>query len=102
MFSHFFDKFLIFENFDQKSKRKKQITFSTKSEFLGGRKVKNQKREKTFPRYTYFDGFGNFLVIFFLPLWKKMGQNKFLAISQNATLSQKSDDLNRFLVKFPF
>ena len=56
----------------------------------------------------YLDGFGKFLVIFvqkyFLPLLKRiLGQKiTFLAISQNTILSQNYDDLNRFLVKFPF
>ena len=41
----------------------------------------NQKSEKTFPRYTYLDGFGKFLMIFvkknfFLPLLEKILDQK--------------------------
>ena len=56
----------------------------------------------------YLDGFGKFLVIFvqkfFFTLLKKILLKKslFLAISQKYDFKPKSDDLNRFLVKFPF
>ena len=47
-------------------------------------------------------GFGNFLVILsnFFPCEK--GPKSILMISHNTVFSQKSDDLNRFLVKFSF
>ena len=70
-----------------------------------------KKSEKTFPRYMYLDGFGKFLVIFVqdifvLPLVKKkkkkkMGQKSlFWRFLKNTIFNQKSDYLNRFLVKF--
>ena len=55
----------------------------------------------------YLDGFGKFLVIFvqkfFLPLLKSLGQKiMFWPFLKITIFSQKYDDLNRFLVKFPF
>ena len=57
----------------------------------------------------YLHGSGKFLVILskniFLPLLKKLGPKKnhfFLLFLKNMIFSQKSDYLNRFLVKFPF
>ena len=87
----------------------KKVIFS---DFFGQNFQKKEiikKSEKTFPRYTYLNGFCKFLVIFvrkyiFLPLFKKIWGQKitFLAISQNNIFSQKSVYSNRFLVKFPF
>ena len=42
MFSHFFDFFFLFENFDKKTKQK--ITFWPKFHFLGGQKCKKSKK----------------------------------------------------------
>ena len=57
----------------------------------------------------YLDGFGKFLVIFVqkyfftLFLKKKLGQKMtFWRFLKNKILGQKSDDLSRFLVTFPF
>ena len=55
-----------------------------KSDFWG-QIFQKSKSEKTFPRYTYFDGFGKFLVtfvLFFTLVKNSLGQNNFLAISQ--------------------
>ena len=72
------------------------MKFWPKSDFFSGffgvkifkNKTLIKKSAKTFPRYTYLDGFGKFLVIFvqkyFFTLVKKcLGQKiTFLAISQ--------------------
>ena len=58
----------------------------------------------------YLDGFGKFLVIFvqkyFFILVKKKGggakKSLFWQFLKNMIFSQKSDYLNRFLVKLPF
>ena len=68
----------------------------------------NQESEKGFPRYMYSDVFGKYLVIlvqsYFLLLFKflKKKKKKTSFFSEMQILSQKSDGLNRFLVKFPF
>ena len=67
----------------------------------------NKKREKTFLRHMYLDGFHKFLAILvkniFLPLfkhfWTKINFWRFL---KNVAFNQKSDYLNRFLAKIPF
>ena len=57
----------------------------------------------------YLDGFGKFLVIFvqkyFFTLVKKIWAPQkitFWQFLKNTIFSHKSDNLNRFLVKFPF
>ena len=72
----------------------------------------NQKSEKTVLKYMYLDGFGIFLKIFvhynFLTFVQNYfgSKNTFLAIFQKiqilAKIYQKSNDLDSFLVKFPF
>ena len=58
--------------------------------------------------YLDLDGFGKFLVIFvqkyiFLSLLKNFGPKIiFWCFLKNTIFCQKSKDLNRFLVKFPF
>ena len=92
---------------------KKYITsgWALGDENVIGIKAFNQKSEKLFPRYTYLDGCGKFLVIFvqtffFIQLLKRMGQKKkktfFFCDFSKIRFWAKNDDLNRFLVKFPF
>ena len=56
----------------------------------------------------YLDGFGKFLVIFvqkyfFYVVKKDLGQETlFWQFLKNMFFSQKSDNLKRFFVKFPF
>ena len=56
----------------------------------------------------YEDGFGIFLVFFlsesilFNPVKNIGGKNTFCRFLKNTILSQKSDALNKFLVKFTF
>ena len=113
MFSHFFDYF-IFENFDQNNQKKNHFLVK-RSVFwaINANIFKNyiiKKGRKHYLDDMYLDGFGKFLVIF-VPKYfftlvkkkKKYGQKKsFWQFLKNTIFNQKSDYLNRFLMKFPF
>ena len=106
----------MFENFDQKNQKKKHFwakisVFWAKNAKIFKNKKLFKESEKTFPRYTYLDGFGKFLVIFvqkyilFVPMLKQLGAKKSLFgefskirfLAENLTIS--IDSLLNFLSK---
>ena len=118
MFFHFLINFLFLKILIKRAKKKKKkkkhflakiSVFWAKSAKIFKNKI-NPKCEKTFPRYMYFRWLWQILgdlcpKIFFLPLLKKkFGAKESFSwrFLKNTIFSQKSDYLNRFLVKFPF
>ena len=91
MFSHFVDWFLIFENFGICGPKTEILAkqffcfcffvclfvcfFGFFVKIFKNKKLIKKESEKTFPRYTYLDGFGDFCqkIYFFTLVKKKFG-----------------------------
>ena len=58
-----------------------------------------RKVRKTFPRYVYLDGFGNFCQKYFLPSFKKFwAKNHFWRFLKNAVFNQKSENVYFYIL----
>ena len=81
MFSYFFINILFLKIWTKKSLFGQNFSFLSKNAKIFKNKKLIKKREKTFPRHMYSDGFGKFFVIFvfcFLRMLKNFWAKKSL------------------------